>query len=256
MTTATLSAKHLLADPMVLGRARAKARSLARDMRLAADHVDDLTQDFLLVLCRKAPRFDAARSPFSAYVALVLRQAAQDAFHKYAREREIASATYSFEIGSAGDSDDPMTLGETLDSDAALRAMGRVGLGATEAADLRHDVAMVVASLPPALRDVANDLMEDPQKLAQRRGIARSTARRAIRALRHAFAEAGLDTVFTAPRNISENTPVLVKKEASAPTLAERAEASGPGSHGTTTPARETPWPIAPCAASEPGPPA
>lgn len=251
------SSVSLLSDPFVLARARAKARDLARRLNLAGDHVDDLTQDFLLVLCRKVRRFDPDRSPLGAFVAMVLRQAQQESFRRLVAERKQASLTFSLEIGNADANEEALTLVETIDADACLAAMDRLGMSRTEAMELRLDVEKTLGELPSSLRRTAEELMDEPRGLAGRRGCARSTLRRSVAALRDAFAANGLDVFSASPRNVSGNAPVSGKAEALAPVRRQSpaaAVASGPGSRANTRTAREITRPRAPSEASGPGP--
>jgi RNA polymerase sigma-70 factor (ECF subfamily) len=167
-------------DSYVLQQASCRASVLVDTAGFRPDDWEDLRQDIVLDLLRRAPKFDPARGDWQGFVRGVARHQSTVLIARRRRTREVLGE----DLVNREDTDigDPMdTLDNRCCSDAALEL------------HLRLDVHRVVASLPARLRSVALLLGQMPVKeVCERTGKSRSSVYQMIRQIREAFVSAGL----------------------------------------------------------------
>ncbi len=169
-------------------------RAVGRAGLTGADR-DDLSQHALVELCRRAHRYDAGRGPRDAFVANVaLNAVANVVERRCAAKRDWRRCRVSLddEVLTASGSRLPR-VATVADDEHAVRTRG-ARLGPVERADLRLDMATVLAGLPERRRRVCWLLMRlNPTDAAWELGIARGTLHEIVRRIREEFERAGLD---------------------------------------------------------------
>ena len=117
---------------LILGEAARLARRLAHRLGLAADHADDLRQELLVDLLERLARFDASRSPFTAFARLVMRHHAATLAERWIRE--LRRPVLPLVDGAQHPDDDVDVLqDEGVDDPAFAAAVTRVDLARTRA---------------------------------------------------------------------------------------------------------------------------
>lgn len=157
---------------LILGEAARLARRLAHRLGLAADHADDLRQELLVDLLERLARFDASRSPFTAFARLVMRHHAATLAERWIRElrRPVRPLV---DDAQHHDDDCDVVQDDGVDDTAFAAAVTRVDLGRTR------------AGLPPALRETCTALDgRDPGEAAALHSASRATFYRRVAGLR------------------------------------------------------------------------
>lgn len=123
--------------------------------------------------------FDSARGDHTAFFRVVLRRLGANCIRESKARKRRRQDEYAFD-----------DLDVSSNCDRRLRIVRR---SAQEQAELTHDVAAVVAKLPPGLRALAHRLKEQSLMDASHElGIAHSTLSGWVRAIRKQFEDAGL----------------------------------------------------------------
>ncbi|MGE3293533.1 MAG: sigma factor [Geminicoccaceae bacterium] len=157
---------------LILGEAARLARRLAHRLGLAADHADDLRQELLLDLLERLARFDASRSPFTAFARLVMRHHAATLAERWIRELRQPVLPL---VDGAQHPDDEVDVvqDEGVDDPEFDNAVARV------------DLARTRAMLPPALRETCSALdVREPGEAAALYPASRATFYRRVADLR------------------------------------------------------------------------
>jgi DNA-directed RNA polymerase specialized sigma24 family protein len=148
------------------------AQRLARRLGLAADHADDLRQELLVDLLERLARFDASRSPFTAFVRLVMRHHAATLAERWIRE--LRRPVLPLVDGAQHPDDEVDALQDEGEHDPAFAA-----------AVTRVDLARTRAGLAPALRETCSALDgRDPGEAAALHPASRVTFYRRVAGLR------------------------------------------------------------------------
>jgi RNA polymerase sigma-70 factor (ECF subfamily) len=181
---------HLLAcaGPLI----QKKARQLARRRPFAGEEPEDLAQDLMLEVLRRAPRFDPRKTSGERFVRLVVRNAAADLLRRRrAGKRVVRPLSLSRWVGTADGGSEAAGLVSEADHQARLGTRPR---SAAEHAQLAADVAAVLANLPPAQQELARRLLSQSRAEAARElGVTWSALNAQVRRLREVFTDAGLD---------------------------------------------------------------
>jgi RNA polymerase sigma-70 factor (ECF subfamily) len=167
-------------DPYVMRQVSCQASLLVANAGFKAQDWEDVRQELLLDLLRRAPRFDAARGDWQGFVRGIARNHATVLI---ARRRRRALEVL---LADAVNGDDNLVdAARTVDSGGGRHGAAQLNLSL--------DVRTVVASLPPHVQTVALLLAEMSVKEAcARTGRSRSGLYLVVRQLREAFALAGL----------------------------------------------------------------
>lgn len=159
-------------DPAEADLIRIKAHVLARRGLIPRGDVADARQDLAVALLAARAQYDPAHAGAVAFAETVTRRAAI----KIARSRLAAKRHAGRVVRLAA----PAELADPADNP-------------TERAAVVADVATVVATLPPDLRDVAEALTAGTvAAAAQALGVSRATVYHRVREIRSRFARAGL----------------------------------------------------------------
>jgi RHS repeat-associated protein len=133
-------------DEYVWQRIDFRVGCLIRHFRLTADDADDLRQSMALEVCKALRRFDPSRSARYTYVNRTLDRYYRHVARQLRSQRRHAPWC-------------PSSLSTKRDLADAHRYSGNGQIDDFELIDLQHDVAVIVASLPPRLRRIASALM-------------------------------------------------------------------------------------------------
>jgi RNA polymerase sigma factor (sigma-70 family) len=162
------------ADPLISRLIRAKARRLTGQARLRVEDVEDLAQDCRAELVRKFAAFDPARGSLPAFVVRVLANLVTNRL----RDR-LAAKRDPRRVRPAGRLPEPLP--------AAYRHARRLRTD-LERAELRLDLEVVVRTLKPELRALAERLRRQSlAEAARQTGVPRTTLQSRVRALRAVF---------------------------------------------------------------------
>src|ERR1017187_4861087 len=180
-------------EPSVRALIRVKAAQLLRagyDYR--PDERDDLQQDLWLDAYVRSRKFDKARSGRHTFLSRVVNNRVANLI----AERRAGCRDYRACVRSLDEPDGQDGLrrfGETLSADEYESRMGRRSMPWVQHAELRADVARVIALLPPDLAAVASLLMSvGVVEVSRRLNLPRVTVYRRIVRIREVFLAAGL----------------------------------------------------------------
>jgi DNA-directed RNA polymerase specialized sigma24 family protein len=145
------------------------ARRIGRSLRLAASDIQDIRQDLLLELVRRAPRFDG-QIPWPAFARLVIRHAAQDAADRWSRHRRRHGGSLD---------------GIERADEEGLAAWWAGGVAGPGALHRRLDIQRFLEGLPERLRRLCHLLAhEDRADALAKSGLSRSEFFRQLHELR------------------------------------------------------------------------
>ena len=172
-----------------------KARQLSQQKGFVPDDRKDLEQEMSLDLLVRLPDFDPERACLSTFSARVVeRKVATIIRHRKRKKRDYRCEVYSLDAPIAGVEGCSTRHDMISQGDCDLR-VGRYGRPEIERLDLRIDISLVLAGLPPELRALAERLRERSiTEVAREMGVSRSTLyETGIARLREIFLDKGLD---------------------------------------------------------------
>ena len=182
-------------NPYAVEIIRFKARHLVGQAGFTASDRDDLEQELILDLLRRLPKYDPSRAKRNTFIARVVEHKianlieAQTA-HKRDYRRCPCSLNERFEEEEGGRS---VERAETLDQEDYLLRIGVEPGAAEELRALALDVAAVVETLPPELRELCRRLgQETVTEVSRDTGVSRATLYESVTRLRKIFEDAGL----------------------------------------------------------------
>jgi RNA polymerase sigma-70 factor, ECF subfamily len=178
--------------------AQFKARQIARKLPGLGD-AQDIQQTLLEDVLQRLPTFDDARAGVKTFICRLI-------------DHRIATLLESQRAVRRGGGRRPTSLDNRNDDESGAWALCDASAsGAFAGQDLALDVAAIMRTLAPPLRDLCERLRtRTPTEIAQETGLARSVIYQRISALRDIFARAQ-----------------LLPAENSAPLSGQRAEHSG-----------------------------
>lgn len=170
-------------DPYIFQQASCRASLLVASAGFRPDDWEDLKQEMVLDVVRRAPKFDPARGDWQGFVRGVVRHhAAVLVVREHRRAPEILS-------------EDLMNREGASDVDSLDILHERPASGAVDALHLSIDVRRVVASLPAHLQALAVLLVRMPvQDVCRHTGKSRSRVYQMTRQIREAFLRAGFSS--------------------------------------------------------------
>jgi len=181
-----------------IGRARFKARQLVGKHGFTESDVDDITQDLLVAVLERLPKYDRGRGGMKTFISTIIdRHLALLIDGQSAGCRDYHRTERSLDELVPGEDDEPVTLGETIAEEDARSHRGLDVRGRHERADLAMDIAMVLDRLDEADRQLCILLQGmSLAEVAAASGIARSHLYKRIAVIRRAFVAAGFDKNF------------------------------------------------------------
>jgi RNA polymerase sigma-70 factor, ECF subfamily len=173
---------------------RSKVRQLIGRAGFKEADRQDLTADFVLDLLQRRKSFDADIATWEAFVIVVC----ENRFVTILEHRRAEMRSHKREAGSLNrpikDGEGNETpLGATLDDSQGAKHTGQDRRSDEESWDMAHDIAAVLSTLTPQLRQLAEALMSDSKSAARRElGVSQGTLYELLGRMRARFEKAGL----------------------------------------------------------------
>lgn len=189
-------------DDYAVLRVRHHARHLSKYVGHGLYDIEDIEQELMLDLLRRLPRFDSTKSCLRTFIANIVRNGASMFRDQVQAQKRGASICHCslHEPVSCEDGGEPLLLIDTIDSS---RSLWPVGTSWDVRSDIRVDVSSTVSRLPEPLANLAKRLAtETVLEISRNSGPSRDAIYCAIRKLREAFTEAGLDFYLQSARQI------------------------------------------------------
>ena len=190
-------------DPIIIQSIRAHAQRLSRSNALPGMDIEDIEQEFVLHVLRRARDFDPSRASFPTFIDRIVRR------HAVAMTETVRTLKRGFGIdiipfadlrGVPGTGSE-LPWGRTRQPPITW---GNADPAPEDEAMLRHDISRLIATLPDNLWQCFLWLLEDSISAACRRtGLARSSAYERIATLRKRCRDADLDIYLGGARTVS-----------------------------------------------------
>lgn len=174
---------------------RHAARKLIGRCGFAADDYEDLMQELTLDLLIRLPNFDPSKATQNTFVAqTVARMVSKLVRHRHTQKRDYRREAWSLDEPLTNGDGDAAPRGETVSQDEVDLRTDKHGRPTEERLDLRLDLSLALAGLPPELQRLAEKLQTTSAADAAREmGIPRSTLyAKGIARIRTAFEKQGL----------------------------------------------------------------
>jgi len=180
-------------DRFTRGIVRRKIAQLIGRAGFAKQDREDLEQELTLRVLQSLPSFDPAQAHRNVFTTTVVERFVDNILrHRGAEKRDyrrISSLNVMIDIEDEGS----VELGETVSQRELHSRTGRHPRSNEELAQLAHDVADVMATLPNDLRDLVELLeIKTVSEAARAMGVPRTTLNESVRRLRRRFESAGL----------------------------------------------------------------
>ena len=181
-------------DPYAVQLIKYKARQLVGQAGFTVSDRDDLEQELVLDLLRRLPKYDPERAQLNTFIARVVEhrvasliEAQKAGIRDYRRCRCSLNDRFADENGRS------VERAETLDQEDYLLRTGAQSRPSDELSALTIDVAVVLETLPPELRELCRRLeAETVTEISRDTGVPRGTIYESIKKLREIFEDARL----------------------------------------------------------------
>jgi RNA polymerase sigma factor (sigma-70 family) len=189
-------------DPFAAALIRKKTRQIIGRAGLARQDRSDIEQELTMMLWARLPAFDPTQGHLYPFVTAVIdRCVAKFLRHRRAKKRNDQRRTDSLHSLRESQSGEVSALGESVTAGHQDARRGCQPRDADELAQLARDISDVLATLPPAYRELATRLRHQSVADAARDlGVPRTTLNDWVGRIRRRFEQAGL-------RNYLENRP-------------------------------------------------
>jgi RNA polymerase sigma-70 factor (ECF subfamily) len=175
---------------------RVKARQLVRRPEFTACESEDLEQEIALRILAQLQRFDPSRSSIKTFISRVANSAVAMLIRDRGRIKRNGGEGVQIEsLEKSVDQPDGSAapLWATVSEEDSHRRHQTRPLSASEALELKLDVATALAQLPPELRSICEQLMEGNQADCRRVSqLSRRKFHAAIHLIREQFSKSGL----------------------------------------------------------------
>ena len=181
-------------DPYAAGLIRYKARKLVGKAGFTASDREDIEQELTLDLLRRLPKYNPKRAQLNTFIARVVEhrlasliEAQKAGIRDYRRCRCSLNECFEDADGRSVERVD------TFDQEDYLLRTGGQSRPSEELSALAIDVAAVLETLPPELRELCRRLKaETVTEISRDTGVPRGTIYESIKKLREIFKDAGL----------------------------------------------------------------
>ncbi len=181
-------------DPYAAGLIRFKARQLVGKAGFTASDREDIEQELTLDLLRRLPKYNPKRAQLNTFIARVVEhrlasliEAQKAGIRDYRRCRCSLNECFEDADGRSVERVD------TFDQEDYLLRTGGQSRPSEELNRLAIDVAAVLETLPPELRELCRRLKaETVTEISRDTGVPRGTIYESIKKLREIFKDAGL----------------------------------------------------------------
>lgn len=179
-------------DQFTASLIRRKARQLVGRAGFSRSDGEDIEQELRLKLIKHLSAFDPEQGTRRAFVATVVERCAATLLRDKSAEKRDHRRVCSLNIIIAEEGG-PVEWGETIGLREHNARRGVQPRDDLELAQVLTDVADVIASMPPELRDLAESLkVGSLSQIARRMGVPRTTLNESVRRIRRRFERAGL----------------------------------------------------------------
>ena len=181
-------------DPYAARLIRFKARQLVGKAGFTASDREDIEQELILDLLRRLPKYNPKRAQLNTFIARVVEhrlasliEAQKAGIRDYRRCRCSLNECFEDADGRSVERVD------TFDQEDYLLRTGAQSRPSEELNRLAIDVAAVLETLPPELRELCRRLKaETVTEISRDTGVPRGTIYESIKKLREIFKDAGL----------------------------------------------------------------
>ncbi len=181
-------------DPYAAGLIKYKARKLVGKAGFTASDREDIEQELRLDLLRRLPKYNPKRAQRNTFIARVVEhrvasliEAQKAGIRDYRRCRCSLNECFEDADGRSVERVD------TFDQEDYLLRTGAQSRPSEELSALAIDVAAVLETLPPELRELCRRLKaETVTEISRDTGVPRGTIYESIKKLREIFKDAGL----------------------------------------------------------------
>jgi RNA polymerase sigma-70 factor (ECF subfamily) len=148
---------------------------------------EDIEQDLFLDLLQRLPDYDPKRAKLNTFIARVVEHGVATLIERrQAEKRDWRRCRLSLNRPASYEDADGPEFGEFVETDYRRREVRND--------DLAIEMAGVLKTLPPRLRDICRGLMRDGvTQVAADLGLSRMTIHRGMKVIRARFEDAGLD---------------------------------------------------------------
>ena len=173
---------------------RYKSGQLAGKAGFRVSDRDDLEQELVFDLWRRMPRYDPARARRNTFIARVVDHKIASLIEaQKAAMRDYRRCRWSLNDRTEDADGRSLEREETIDQDDYMLRIGARSRTAEELRDLAIDVAALLETLPPELRELCRRLeAETVSEISRATGVPRGTLYESIGKLRKICEEAGL----------------------------------------------------------------
>lgn len=168
------------------------ALRIVRTLKLGPDAVDDVRQDLLLEVLRRAMRFDAERAACSTFVRVLMRHASDEVAGRMARQRRTEGGSINREVIHPDGNRGPMV--DFLSEEDGIGALWAGRLDPVLALERRIDIERFLARLPERLQRLCQLLQEEDTAIAAqlRSGLSPAEFYREVEEVRMRLRSVGL----------------------------------------------------------------
>jgi RNA polymerase sigma factor (sigma-70 family) len=172
---------------------RRKAQQMSRRPGFTDADREDLAQELFLLLLRRRAAFDPAKAHAHAFTATVVERGAASLLRDRRAEKRDARRVTSLHQFVDTDGGGRVEIAAAVGRREYDARRGQYPRGEEELAQLASDLADVLATLPPDLRHLAEQLQtKSLAEVARAQGVQRTTLYEQVRRLRRRFERAGL----------------------------------------------------------------
>jgi RNA polymerase sigma factor (sigma-70 family) len=176
---------------IVIARQKAKRFTAGRNLPTAG--ADDVAQSLLVNYLRAAPAFDPAKGAVEAFARTVFENAASNLFRDCFAAKRSPSQSVSLQATVKLGPGEFVELAAAISQQELSAWTGCAPLDGITACDLKIDVAEVLATFPPADRDLLHRLKwKSIATVARELGIPDTTLHSRVSKFRQIFEDAGL----------------------------------------------------------------
>lgn len=179
---------------LAIRMARHKARQLAARSEFSPADREDLAQELLLHVIRRAPKFDPSKGSIQAFIATLIARRAASLLRREMAAKRDAHQCCSLNMLIRADDGTRVELASTITEDAPDPRLFKRSRHSQHRVEMASDIATVLSRLPDDMRQLCERLKRESLSAAARSmGIPRSTLATRLSKLRKTFAAAGLD---------------------------------------------------------------
>jgi len=155
----------------------------------------DIEQELTIVLLKRLPKFDAKKAQRRTFIVRLIDRKVVDLIrHRKAEKRDPMREECSLNERLSNGMGGTVAVVDTLSKTDLLRRSQKEVVSENDLTCMKLDLATVIASLPPELRDLCERLKTcTVAEISRQTGVPPSTLRSRIKRIRQRFQNAGLE---------------------------------------------------------------